>query len=278
VRVLLLTAGALVGFAANSLLTRAALGTAQIDAASFTLVRLLSGAVVLTLLARVRPRASTEGGSWTSALALAGYAVFFTLAYRRIGAGVGALVLFGTVQITMIGTGLVRGERPAPIDWAGLALALAGLLALTLPGASAPDAMGICLMAVAGIGWGAYSLAGRTSRDPLGATAGNFVRATAGGALFVAASVPGLHATPGGLGLAAASGSVASGVGYALWYAVLPAIPAWRASVVQLTVPVLTALVAGVLLDEAITVRLAVATVLVAAGVWLTVAPALHRG
>ena len=276
-RVLLLTTAALVGFAANSLLTRAALGAGLIDAGAFTLVRLLTGALALGLLARVRARTVVERGSWKSALLLAGYAVFFTLAYTRIGAGVGALILFGSVQITMIGTGLIRGERPARVDWLGLVLALAGLLVLTLRGASAPDIVGTSLMVVAGACWGAYSLAGRASRDPLGATAGNFLRATVCGVVFAAVTASARHVTPVGLALATASGSLASGVGYTLWYAVLPVIASWRAAIVQLVVPILTALAASALLGESVTARLVLATILIATGVSLTIAPALHQ-
>jgi len=271
VRTVVLTAAALVGFAANSLLTRGALGADRLDAATFTFVRLLTGALTLTLLARLRPRAERATGSWTSAAALAGYAVLFTLAYRRIGAAVGALVLFGAVQVTMIGTGLVRGERPARVDWIGVACALAGLLVFAIPGSTAPDVLGASLMAVAGVCWGVYSLAGRFARDPLGATAGNFVRATLAGVAFLAAAWASRRVTPGGLLLATASGSLASGIGYTLWYAALPALAAWRAAILQLIVPVLTALCASVLLGESISRRLVIATVLVAGGVALTI-------
>ena len=276
-RTLLLTTAALIGFSANSLLTRAALGAGLIDAGSFTFVRLLTGACVLVLLARTRQRTVVERGSWKSASLLAGYAICFTLAYLRIGAAVGALVLFGSVQVTMIGTGLVRGERPSRIDWIGLALAIAGLLVLTLPGAAAPDLVGASLMVAAGVCWGAYSLAGRSSRDPLGATAGNFLRATAFGLAFAAVTTASRHITLQGLGLAAASGSVASGLGYTLWYAVLPRIAPWRAAVVQLLVPIVTALIATAWIGESITSRLLLATILIATGVSLTIAPALHR-
>jgi drug/metabolite transporter (DMT)-like permease len=272
-----LTSVALIGFAANSLLTRGALGADRLDAASFTSVRLLTGALTLAVLVRLRARAPAERGSWRSAMALAGYAIAFTLAYRRIGASVGALVLFGSVQVTMIGTGLLRGERPARIDWAGVALALSGLLVFTIPGVNAPDVIGTALMAVAGACWGAYSLAGRGSRDPLGATAGNFARAALVGLAFAAVSFASWHVTPGGLWLAAASGSLASGVGYTLWYAALPSLSAWRAGVVQLVVPVLTALSAAALLGESITSRLLIAAALVASGVVLTIAPGWHR-
>jgi drug/metabolite transporter (DMT)-like permease len=280
VRVLLLTTAALVGFSANSLLTRSALSSGRmIDPASFTAIRLVTGAVTLLLLVRLR-RAPAEAsrGSWTSALALAGYAVLFTLAYTRIGAGVGALLLFGAVQITMIATGLVRGERPARIDWLGLALAFAGLVVLTLPGAAAPDLAGSVLMAGAGACWGAYSLAGRGNRDPLGATAGNFLQAAAMGVVFfgVAAAQTTVHVSLAGLLLASASGSLASGVGYTLWYAALPSLASWRAAIVQLTVPVATAIAATLILGESLSTRLVVAAALVATGVWLTVWPKGH--
>jgi drug/metabolite transporter (DMT)-like permease len=275
VRVALLTAAALAGFAANSLLTRAGLGGGLIDAASFTGLRLTSGAVMLLLLVRLRGggRAILTGGSWSSAIGLAGYAIAFTLAYARIGAGSGALILFGAVQVTMIGAGLVRGERPARLDWLGLAVAVVGLVVLTRPGLAAPDAVGSLLMATAGGCWGAYSLAGRRTRDPLGATAGNFLRATVFGVAFAAASWPTRHVTPAGAWMAIGSGSLASAIGYALWYTALPALAAWRAAVVQLLVPVVTAAAAVVLLGETITIRLVIAMLCVLAGVGLTIRP-----
>jgi drug/metabolite transporter (DMT)-like permease len=275
VRVALLTAAAFVGFSANSLLTRAGLGGGLIDAASFTGLRLMSGAVTLLLLVRLRGRgpAILSGGSWRSATTLAGYAIAFTLAYTRIGAGTGALILFGAVQITMIGTGLARGERPSRVDWLGLAIAVAGLVVLTRPGLAAPDPWGSLLMATAGVCWGVYSLAGRRSRDPLGATAGNFLRASIFGVAFVAASWPTRHVTPAGALMAISSGSLASAVGYALWYAALPDLAAWRAAVVQLPVPVVTAAAAVVLLGEAFTMRLVIAMLCVLAGVGLTIRP-----
>jgi drug/metabolite transporter (DMT)-like permease len=276
-RVLFLTTAALICFASNSLLTRGALATGHLDAATFMGVRLLTGALTLALLVRLRQSPAKERGSWLSAAALAGYAVAFTLAYDRIGASVGALVLFGGVQVTMIGTGLLRGERPGRIDWVGVALAAAGLLVFTIPGVNAPDPLGTAMMAVAGACWGAYSLAGRGSRDPLGATAGNFALSCLAGVAFSAVSFKSLHVTSTGLWLAAISGSLASGVGYTLWYSALPSLPAWRAGVVQLIVPVLTALAASALLGESISSRLLLATALVAGGVILTIVPAWHR-
>ncbi len=270
-RTALLTAAALLGFSANSLLTRAALGNDLIDAPSFTLIRLITGALTLAVLLRARPARPSGRGSWLSGAALAGYAVAFTVAYTRIGAAVGALLLFGAVQITMTGTGLVRGERPRRIDWVGVALAMLGLAALTLPGATAPDILGAALMLAAGACWGVYSLAGRQSRDPLANTAGNFVRATALTALALAPTLAGVRLSVDGVLLATLSGSLASGVGYTLWYAALPALAAWRAALLQLLVPVLTALLAAALLAEVITGRLVVAAMLVLAGVWLTI-------
>jgi drug/metabolite transporter (DMT)-like permease len=275
VRVFLLTAAALTGFAANSLLTRAGLGLQLIDPASFTGLRLASGALTLLLLARARSRgrATVKGGSWTSAAALAGYAIAFTLAYARVNAGTGALILFGAVQITMIGTGLVRGERPSRLDWLGLAIAVAGLVILTRPGLSAPDPLGSLLMAVAGSCWGVYSLAGRRARDPLGATTGNFLRATLFGVIFAALFWSTRHVTRDGAWFAIASGSLASGVGYTFWYSALPSLAAWRAAAVQLLVPVVTAIAAVVLLHEPVSSRLILAMTCVIVGVGLTIRP-----
>ena len=276
VRVILLTATALAGFAANSLLTRAGLGAGLIDPASFTSLRLASGALTLLLLTRLRGRgrARVSGGSWVSAAALGGYAIAFTLAYTRVSAGTGALILFSAVQISMIGTGLVRGERPARLDWLGLAIAVAGLVILTRPGLSAPDPVGSLLMATAGSCWGAYSIIGRRAKDPLAATTGNFLRATLFGVAFAATSWSTRHVTHTGAWMAIASGSLASGVGYTFWYAALPALAAWRAAALQLLVPVATAGAAVVLLGESISLRLVVAMACVIVGVGLTIRPA----
>lgn len=273
---LILTA-VLVGFSSNSLLTRGALGGGHLDPASFTLIRLVSGALTLMLLVRLRGRPSDGRTSWESALWLVGYMIPFTVAYVRIGAAVGALLLFGAVQVTMIGTGLVRGERPARIDWLGVALAVVGLVVLTLPGLDAPDPTGAALMIVAGVCWGGYSLAGQRGVDPLGRTARAFARGSVLALPFLLVSTPYLDVTPTGVWLALASGSLASGVAYTLWYTALPSLAAWRAAIIQLIVPVLTALAAAILLSEAITPRLLAATALVASGVWLTVWPSKHR-
>lgn len=275
-RLLLLTAAALTGFAANSLLTRAAIGGGHLDSWLFLLVRITTGAVTLWVLVEARgvggAPTQTPRGSWRMAAWLAGYALLFTLAYTRVGAGPGALLLFGSVQLTMFGVALARGERLRRAQWAGVVLALGGLLALTLPGLTAPDPIGAMLMAGAGACWGFYSLLGRGTRDPLAVTSDNFLKAavwvTPIAGLMVLWSRGAWSVT--GLLLAAASGAVASGMAYAAWYAVLPALPAWRAATIQLAVPVLTALAATVFLAEPLSARLTTAMLLVVCGIWLT--------
>ncbi len=273
-RVILLTAAALTGFAANSLLTRSALGAGALDAPGFTIIRLVTGALTLALLLRVTSRNATarsRAGSWLGAVTLAGYAIAFTVAYTKIGAAVGALLLFGAVQVTMIGVGLTRGERLGSRDWSALALAAAGLGWLTVPGASAPHSAGAVLMLVAGACWGVYSLAGRASRHPLADTASNFWRAAILCAIALAALVSPAALTWKGALLATASGALASGVGYTLWYMALPHLASWRAALLQMSVPVITALAASLLLAEAITARLIVSAGLVSAGVALSI-------
>jgi drug/metabolite transporter (DMT)-like permease len=270
-RTAFLAALALVAFAANSLLTRAAIGGALLDAAPFALLRIVTGAMALQALAAVwPPGGERRRPSWAAAWSLAAYLLAFTAAYILIGAAVGALLLFGSVQITMAAIGIAQGEHPGVRGWLGGALATAGLLALTLPGATAPAPVGAALMVAAGVSWGAYSLIGRGSVTPLSDTAVNFVR-TAG---LVAAPLAWWSWPPGGTlagaTLAAASGVLASGAGYAIWYAVLPGLTAWRAAVLQLSVPLLTAVGARVILEEPITWRLVLAGALIAIGVWLT--------
>jgi drug/metabolite transporter (DMT)-like permease len=260
---------ALVGFAANSLLTRFALETGAIDPSTFMVVRLVSGA--LTLAAIAGWRAGAAAGSWRSALALAVYALAFTFAYLRIGASIGALLLFGSVQGTMVGWAVVRGERPTARGWLGLALALVGLVVLTAPGLTAPDTTGAMLMIVAGAAWGSYSLRGRRVESPLLATAGNFLRAVPLAFMVVALSRHDMLVTGRGLLLAFISGSVASGLAYAAWYVALAHLTAWRAAILQLSVPVITAGGAAVLLGEGLTLRLAVAGAAIVGGVVLSI-------
>ena len=264
----------MMAFATNSLLCRQALRHTAIDAASFTLIRVVSGAVVLALLIRLRRQRAGGSGNWGSTLALLGYAAAFSFAYRSLPAGTGALLLFGAVQVTMISRGLIVGERLRPAQSAGLALALAGLVALLLPGISAPEPLGAILMISAGVAWGLYSLRGRAESDALGANAGNFLRAIPlAGLIVLAVPLIGGDLSLDRLGLtyAVLSGGVASGLGYALWYAVLPALSATFASTIQLSVPVITALAGAVVLGEALTFRLAASSAAVLGGIALVI-------
>lgn len=280
-RVAGLTALAVAGFAANSILTRAGLATGAIDPATFLALRLGSGAAMLTGLAwreRGPDGARPARPPVASALALAGYAVAFTYGYTRIGAGLGALALFGAVQGTMIGLALVRGERPGWRAAAGWLLAISGLITLTLPGATVPSRLGVALMLAAGICWGWYTVLGRGNAHPVDSTAVNFRRALPATMVVLVAAWSHLHATTTGIVLAVTSGALTSGVGYALWYAALPHLTAWRAAVVQLLTPVLTTVAASVWLAERPTWRLIVAGALIVGGVALSLTPVRRRG
>ncbi len=271
------TLGVLIAFAANQLLSRAALGHLRTDPLLFTAVRLASGAGVLALLLAAR-RSRPAGGSWSSALALLAYALAFSLAYVRIGAGSGALVQFAAVQATMIGWVVLRGDRPTRLQWIGLVLAFSGVAGLTAPGASAPDAAGAALMVAAGVAWGIYSLRGAGGEDPLTTTADNFLRCVpAMLPLLLLHGRGGLHAGAAGIWLAVASGAVASGLGYALWYAVVPDLGATRAAIVQLAVPVVAAVGGAGLLGERVTARLVVSGAAILIGVGVSVLPAARR-
>ena len=274
----LLTALALAAFAGNSLLCRAALRDTPIDAASFTALRIASGALVLWLIVRLRAGRPPRAGSWPSALALFGYAATFSFAYLSLTAATGALLLFGAVQVTMIGTGLARGERLRGLQWTGLLLATGGLVGLLMPGLTSPPLAGAALMLTAGIAWGVYSLRGRNaaaaSGDPIEVTAGNFLRATpmALALLGLAALRPAsLSLDPAGSAYALASGAVTSGLGYSIWYTALKGLKATSAATVQLSVPVLTALAGVVLLAEPLTPRLVLASTAVIGGIALVV-------
>ena len=270
VRLIAFIVFALLCFASNSLLTRAGIGGQHMDAWTFMLVRLGTGALTLWTLVRLRRTPARGRGSWFMAAALGGYAVFFTLAYVRLTAGPGALVLFGSVQLTMFATALGRGERLTWLHGAGVLLALAGFLVLTLPGLSAPDPVGAVLMAGAGICWAAYTVAGRGSTDPLAVTADNFIRASA--IAIPVVLLAGVHGpySVAGFAYAAASGAVASGLGYAAWYSIVPAIPVWRAATMQLSVPLLTAIGASAILREPVSARLTGALALITLGIALT--------
>ena len=269
-----LTLLALLAFASNSLLTRLALGTHQIDAAGFTAIRLGAGAVMLVALVVVQTRSwsAMKGSSAAGPLALFAYAAPFSFAYLRIGAAVGALVLFGVVQLTMIGYGIARGERPSAVMWLGLVLAAAGLALLTVPSVTRPDPLGVLLMAIAGVAWAVYTLVGRGTPDPLAANARSFLwSAPLAIALVVLVIAMRGDAAPSGRGivLALVSGAVTSGLGYAIWYRALPSLTVTQAAVAQLSVPVIAALGAVAVLGEAVSSRLVVAGAMVLIGVGL---------
>ena len=270
-RIPLLTTLAMLAFAGNSLLCRAALDHTRIDAASFTTIRLLSGALVLWLVVRLRASTTVGAGNWSSAFALFAYAAGFSFAYIHLPAATGALLLFGAVQMTMIGYGLWRGERLAWLQWCGLMLAFAGLVALLLPGLAAPPLPSAGLMICAGIAWGAYSLRGKGAGDPTRVTAGNFLRAMP---FSLALSLSMLSATTldtAGVAYAVASGALTSGLGYAIWYTALPALKSTHAATVQLSVPLIAALGAVAFLGEAMTLRLLVASVAIVGGIALVI-------
>lgn len=260
---------AMTAFAGNSLLCRLALRHTGIDPASFTEVRIVSGALVLWAIVLARTHARAVGGNWLSAVALFIYAAAFSFAYVDLAAGTGALLLFGAVQVTMIGRGLFGGERLHAVQQGGLLLALAGLAGLLLPGFAAPSLQGAVLMLLAGVAWGVYSLRGRGAGDPLHETAGNFIRAVPLAGVLLVLSLRGARLDAAGIACAVASGALTSGIGYAVWYAALRGLPATSASIVQLSVPVIAAFGGVVLLGEAITPRLVLASIAVLGGVAL---------
>lgn len=271
-RIYALTALAMLAFAANSLLCRAALRDTAIDPASFTLIRMASGAFVLWLLLR---RADRDGaawqGDWISAGVLFIYAVAFSYAYIGLSAGAGALLLFGAVQATMITHAVWRGERPSGLQSVGMALAFGGLVALLLPGASAPAPGPAILMVAAGTAWGVYSLLGRGNRDPLATTAGNFMRSVPLALVAALLALPWLSVDVAGAVLAVLSGALASGVGYAIWYAALRGLSGEVAASVQLSVPVIALFGGALLLSEPLSGRLLLAAAATLAGIALVV-------
>ena len=257
------------GFAANSLLARLAIGTTQVDAATYTTVRLASGAVMLLLLSRGLPWGSS---TWIGGLALAIYAAAFSWSYVRIGAALGALILFPTVKLALLAWGRSRGEQPRPRDVAGALLALAGLVLLTLPRASRAEPVGVALMMIAGVAWAVYTVAGVRASSPMAATTSNFARATIAVVPLAVFSAASGHATPSGLALAALSGAITSALAYVLWYATVPHLTAMQMGLAQLSVPALAMLGAVLFLGERMTATMTTAAVLIFSGVALALA------
>jgi drug/metabolite transporter (DMT)-like permease len=262
-----LTAAAMLAFAANSLLCRLALQQGSIDPASFSSIRIVAGAVTLALILKYRAAPAVLGKSdWISAAMLFVYVAFFSFAYVTLSAGTGALILFGTVQFTMLGAGLRAGERFGAVAWSGLALAAAGLVWLVLPGIAAPSPVGAVLMAIAGAAWGVYSLRGRSAGDPLAATTGNFMRAVPFALVLSLLFAGDAKIGAAGVALAIVSGAVTSGIGYAVWYAALRGLSGMRAAAVQLSVPLIAALGGVLFLSEGFTLRLALASAAIIGG------------
>ena len=264
---------AMLAFAGNSIICRMALRDAAIDPASFTSIRLASGAFALVIIFAVTRRGNrvTGHGSWAAALMLFLYAVCFSYAYVSLDAAAGALILFGFVQATMIVIALAAGERPRASEWLGWLLALSGLVWLLLPGAQAPPLVGAALMAASGVAWGVYSIQGRTQTDALGATTANFIRTLLAVVLLTVLTTGAMKITPAGLLLAALSGALTSGVGYVLWYAALDHLSSIRAALVQLSVPAIAAAGGVLLLGEPLSRRLVLAGLLILGGICLAV-------
>ena len=277
-RIVTLTMLAMSAFAGNSLLCRVALKETGIDAASFTTIRLISGALILWLITRKNRATRTGSGNWLSAFALFVYAAGFSFAYISLPAATGALLLFGAVQATMIGFGLWTGERLRSLQVVGLVLALAGLVGLLLPGLSAPPLPGALLMLGAGFAWGIYSLQGKGGGDPTQVTAGNFLRAVPITAALSAVMLDSASLDPAGVWYAVSSGALASGIGYAIWYTALPSLNATNAATVQLSVPIIAALGGIAFLGEPLTLRLVLASAAILGGIALVILKKQPRG
>ncbi len=278
-RTTILTALAMVAFAANSVLARLALGDGHMDAASFATVRVVSGALALAAIALYRSEGQVRwDADWRAALALFVYMAFFSFAYLSLGAGTGALILFGAVQLTMFIVALRSGEPFSAISWAGLLIAIAGLVYLVSPGVTAPEPAGALLMAVAGIAWGVYSLLGRKAADPTRATAWNFLLSVPLVLVMSLVFMKQFHATSFGIVLAVTSGVLASGIGYVIWYAALRGLAATSAATVQLSVPVIAAIGGVMLLSEDVTLRLLVASAATLGGVAIVLLQRTGKG
>ncbi len=269
--IILTTCAAMLAFAANSLLCRLALAGNAIDAASFTSIRICSGALMLLVVLRIR-WTKPSGGGWISAAMLFLYAACFSFAYLRLSAGTGALLLFGAVQATMFAGGLLRGEKPSAAEWMGWLLAFGGLVYLVLPGLKAPSPEGAALIACAGIAWGVYSLRGKGNKYPAATTTQNFLLAVPMGLLLSAFAISHAHASTNGILFAVLSGALTSGLGYVLWYSALRSLTSFSAAIVQLTVPIIAAAGGAFVLSEEISGRLIVSSVLTLGGVALAFA------
>ena len=268
-KIFFLTSLALIAFAANSVLCRLALGASTIDAASFTIIRLLSGTVVLAIILKVfiKNQEKSTKGSWSASFMLFLYAATFSFAYISLETGTGALILFGAVQISIIFISLLSGKRLHATEWIGVLVAFLGFVFLILPGLTSPSALGFGLMSIAGVAWGIYTLQGRSSGNPLMDTTYNFLRTTPLVALLAFWSLPYVAYSLEGILLAMMSGGVASGIGYTIWYHALGGLSSTEAAVVQLFVPVIAAVGGIIFVAEPITFRLTLSAFLILGGI-----------
>ena len=269
IRLIVLTALTMIAFAGNSVLCRLALKETGIDAASFTSVRLLSAVAMLWLLMRWQSESALKHGTWRSAFSLFIYAVTLSYAYRTINTGAGALILFGAVQVTMLTAGFLAGERMRGVQIAGFVAAITGLLILVLPGVETPSVLDAILMLVSGAAWGVYSMFGRGVPDPVAATAGNFMRAVPFTIALSLLALPWFHFDKVGVLYAVLSGALTSALGYVLWYRVLQHMRAMTASTIQLSAPIIAAVGGIMLMGEAVTLNLLIASLMILGGIWL---------
>jgi len=269
----LLTGLALIAFAANSVLCRLALGNGSIDASSFTVIRLLSGALALFIILSIKGKSKgvQSKGSWAASFTLFLYAITFSYAYLSVDTGTGALLLFGSVQITMILLSLITGARLHISEWSGLIIAFTGFVYLVLPSVTTPSINGFILMTVSGISWGIYTLKGRSSKNPLMDTTYNFLRTIPFAALLAFFMMPNITYSSEGIVLAVLSGAITSGVGYTIWYIALGGLSSTQAAVIQLSVPVIAAIGGVLFVSETITYRLIISAVIVLGGILIVI-------
>ncbi len=273
IKAFFLTFLALLAFAGNSIFSRLALGDEAIDAASFTAIRLSSGAVFLLfiIVLKTPKTAILSHGSWSAAFFLFLYAATFSLAYLSLDTGLGALILFGCVQVTLIIASIIKGNKLAFKEWAGFTIALLGLTILLLPGASAPPLSGFLLMLIAGVSWGGYTLCGKGSTTPLFDTTSNFIKALPMAAIMLLFFIDGAVISNTGVVLAIVSGAITSGLGYAIWYAALREITVTQAAIFQLLVPIIATIAGIIFADESITTNFIISSVLILGGILLFV-------
>ena len=275
IKTILFTGLALIAFAANSVLCRLALGGSAIDASTFTIVRLLSGVIVLTVILNISKINSNSSpstkGSWPASIALFLYAFTFSFAYVTLETATGALILFGSVQITMILLTIFSGNRLHISEWVGMAIAFAGFVYLVLPGVTTPSVIGFFLMTVSGIAWGVYTLKGRGSKSPIMDTAYNFLRTVPFVIILAIITMKYAHYSTEGILLAALSGGIASGIGYMIWYIALSGLSVTQAAVLQLLVPVIAAFGGIIFVSESISLRLAVSSTMILGGILMVV-------